>query len=192
MKIKSSPSHSLDAKAAYVAANAFFGNAGDFFSKFEPEKTTVFTAPELGRLVAATTNLSLAIELYFKCMLIVLKPELPQIHDLGKLFDALPKTLQESVEAEYESRTEGVDPSSVKFIEITSTKKFSPPQPDLNSSAAVEIPTLRELLEAERNSFLDWRYFHEGTLQVYSTNFQRLGVLANVLQKHIKPVPKHA
>ena len=140
MKTRTSPSHSLDAKAAYVTADAFFGNAGGFFSKFEPEKMTVFTAPELGRLVAATTNLSLAIELYFKCMLIVSKPEVPQIHDLGQLFDALPKTLQESVEAEYKSRTEGVDPSSVKFIEVTSTKKIRPATNRLKFSRSSRNP----------------------------------------------------
>src|SRR5437660_7673959 len=123
--MKNVEAKSEDPNAAYIAANAFFGLAGGFFSQLPDDLNAAaqLVNQKRGQLIAAVTNLALAIELYFKSLAIVAGVKVHKTHDLLTLFKALPKPLVESIEMVYDLKRKQMPPHALAPFQmiITST-----------------------------------------------------------------------
>lgn len=181
-----------DLRTAVNAANAFYSNAANFFSKLpnDLESANKFVAQRLGRLIAAVTNLSLSIELYLKALAIGSRSRVLQTHDLLRLFDALPAALRNSIEKSYTSKLESLPrvPAAVELL-ITAT-------PDAPRSADWDHATkarehgheLRSLLFNETDAFRTWRYMHEAEpkgVRYYHVDYFFLNLFVHTLLEHI-------
>lgn len=111
-----------------------------------------------GNLVVCATNLSFALELYLKSLLALLGLQVPNTHDLLKLYNNLPSEIKSEIEERYErGRT---TPSPV-HASITVAKAIRPETPKWSDNT-VESKALANVLERSKDMFKTWRYIFEG------------------------------
>jgi HEPN domain-containing protein len=188
--------HAGDADLALFAANAFFGLAGTFFNNLPEEigAQSAYLQTRKGKLIAATTNLSFAVELFLKGTAIKAVGRAKSGHKLIDLFMDLPPDVRESIEDCYRYRTKHDSGQKFPVVELAVSPYNREMSDDerragaLNSAAQQDV---RSLLKAEQDAFQIWRYFYEQAppkRPIYVTvNYHRMGVLVNSIQDQFKP-----
>ena len=112
----------------------------------------------VGDIIAAATNLSLAVELLLKTLAIVDRTKLEKQHRLLVLFRALQESTRKQLRSAYDARIKQLPPDLVVSMEVGITPTMNPP-PDAHRAARSD--TLDDLLEAEADAFVTWRYLYE-------------------------------
>lgn len=189
------PSNSADPNMACQSADAFFKNAGQFFSKLPKDlnASAAFAYERRGELVAAVTNLSLAVELYLKALAMISAMKVKRSHDLLELFGVLPQSVQASIEAKYSEALKAIPAESADAIELSITTTPFPPTPEEFAAAAAQRPSgddIRSVLRAEKDAFSSWRYIHESNMPqgytVFRVDFHKVALIANSLQRQLQ------
>lgn len=161
------PERQRDAASAFACAEAFRRLAEPFLARIgvDVKERTESTPANLGDLVAAAANLAFAIELYIKALLDLLRSDVPQIHDLGKLYASLPLPAQAEIEGSYESwRKEWYG----KRASITIAKGPTA-APEWDDTRA-ESHGLASVLERSGDVFSSWRYIYEFTQPTHGSH----------------------
>jgi hypothetical protein len=107
------------------------------------------------RITAPATNLSFAVELMLKSLLLKLTGSFPKKHNLVILYNKLPEFLKGEIIINYSGKT--VSPRlfpSFRYLAMVSASKYSKDKPK-HSSVAKEIDYELELHD---ESFVNWRY----------------------------------
>ena len=111
------------------------------------------------RVVTRKFPLAFALELYLKTLLAQLDVQVPQHRDLSRLYEALPLSVREPIEATYDtgwrSRWHG------KRASLTIAK--GPPDSPIWNDYQSEPKDLANLLARSRDVFQSWRYIWEYT-----------------------------
>ena len=89
---------------AVASADAFVSQARAAWLRFEedPERADATAGKHIGELIVSATNLSLAIELYLKALLLENGLAAQKTHELPQLFRCLPRKIQLDIEAQYD------------------------------------------------------------------------------------------
>jgi len=114
---------------------------------------------ELGDLVTCATNLSFAIELYLKALLMFLDLKVPQVHNLRVLYDTIPQPIRELIESVYE--TAWPDQARQLRGRVSVTLAKGAREEPLWDDYAKESSALPDLLARSKNLFQSWRYIFE-------------------------------
>jgi len=114
-----------------------------------------------GNFSACATNLALAIELYLKAFLITHQIEPEKIHDLKKLYDALPKNAQKLILSTYKSyKPNPQNPfGKLSSIELLASEKES----------RIKDKGMESVLARSKDNFVEFRYIFD-TLDRSNTN----------------------
>jgi hypothetical protein len=194
--MKATKSHGGDADLALFAANAHFALAGTFFASLpqdvNAQAASLQSKKQLGKLIAATTNLAFAMELFLKGLSIKMTGKAQSGHDLEKLFLALPAVARNSIEARYQTRLKRDRDKEFPGIEV----RFSPATmiPAKGKRLDARQRDVLSLLTAEKNAFEMWRYLHEQVPPARPVsvvvNYYRIGMLVNAIQDQFKPPDK--
>lgn len=171
-----------------TSANAFYSLSRIYTDQIPTDVTDPNPPfPALAEAQASAANRLLALELYFKTLLVGAGVHFPADHDLIALFQALPAEIQREVEAGYERRRSVADDPTVFATVVLRFQLTSTPEQRVG-----ELPMPKEidrslaaLLERNRKEFVRVRYlfdeasFDAPSLFVYE--HLRLGVLCGVL-----------
>ncbi len=140
-------------------------------------------------LSAAATELTLAVELYFKALhgAVSRGKRTPQVHELVTLYTELPPKVQaslvESFDRRWRQEDEGKeDETATIVLHIGESQKSS----RLSGGGPL---TLMQVLEINNTAFLSWRYMHELPTSGGSTvefTFRQLVVLVNCLREEFR------
>lgn len=153
------PEKARDCKSAFICAEAFQRLAEQFIPNISNIKESMLLkmSQEVGDLVACVTNLSFAIELYLKALLIHSKLPVPKTHDLSILYDKLPDNLKKLIEDTYDIcwRKEWLG----RRATITLAK--GPPQIPPWDDNSKRSTSLSDLLKRSKDLFESWRYIFE-------------------------------
>ena len=129
----------------------------------------------------AAVNLALATELYLKTIHLLNARRPPGIHDLWKLFNALPALTIDLLEKRYgEALAVAKDELKSMHMRIVrgneEEKPVFPPAP----------VTVKVLLERHNHAFTSWRYLHEFSSKGYEYHFDyhEMHVFCGVLNAH--------
>jgi hypothetical protein len=167
-------------RMALVSASAFQDLANSFISVAEgisPENGQNFVISKFGHLIASATNMSFAVEIYLKA--IIVPPSSKDGHDLLNLFNMLPSEVSAVLQASFEKKPKKQIGKIGCFHlhsqgEMDSTrKKFD----------------IKSILESSKDAFVTWRYLYESTEgekrkeAVYE--FYQLNVFSNVLKEYL-------
>lgn len=149
-------------QAALMCGEAFQRLAQEFIPKIGAikEKSSQAMSNELGDLVACATNIGFAIELYLKALLTQLYLQVPPVHDLRTLYDAIPQPIRELIESVYNTAL----PDQVRQLygRVSFTIARGPPeQPPWDDSKVSQA--LPDVLARSRDLFQSWRYIFEFT-----------------------------
>ncbi|MDD5326402.1 MAG: hypothetical protein PHY02_01150 [Phycisphaerae bacterium] len=125
------------------------------------EKSSQVMSNELGDMVACATNIGFAIELYFKALLTQLDSQVPPVHDLRTLYDAIPQPIRELIEGVYDTALPDQVRQLYGRVSFTIAKGSLPEQPPWDDSKV--SPALPDVLARSKNLFHDWRYIFEFT-----------------------------
>jgi len=113
----------------------------------------------IGDLVVAAANLAFAVELYVKALLAELQINVPQTHDLGKLYATIPQSLRNEIEKSYD--TNWREHWYGKRASITIAKGPAE-QPEWNDYRN-QPKNLGAVLARSGDVFSSWRYIYEFT-----------------------------
>ena len=115
---------------------------------------------ELANLVTCATNLGFAIELYLKALLIHLDLQVPHVHDLRALYDAIPQPVRAIIENVYDAAL----PDEVRRLRgrVSLTLAKGPIENPRWDDYRVSL-ALPDLLTRSRDLFESWRYIFEFT-----------------------------
>ena len=154
-----------DSQTALVCAEAFQRLSKEFIPKIGAikEKSSQVMSNELGDLVACTTNLGFAIELYLKALLIQLDLPVPQGregHDLRVLYDKIPLPVRSIIEEVYNTKWSEQASQLCGRVSITLAKG---PMENPRWDNYEVSPALPDVLARARNLFPSWRYIFEFT-----------------------------
>jgi HEPN domain-containing protein len=130
----------------------------------------------------SAVNLALATELYLKAIYLLNARRPPGVHELWKLFSALPIPTIELLNKEYTQVFATTD-DQLKSIHMVvarvneEEKKDFPQKPD----------TIEILLKCHNHAFISWRYLHEfsGKGTAYHFDYHAMHVFCVVLNSHI-------
>lgn len=187
-----------DANLAIHTAAHFFELAGKFFGALPVDKAafnSVVNQPEnIGKLITASTNLGLSIELYLKGIALMTKGSATITHDLLTLFKDLPEDIQNSIEQRYRRRFIHAPKPKLRAIDFYISR-----QNQLPANAEKRAPILSKVdqqdvskvLEVEKDAFQTWRYVYEqapaaGWSRV-TVHYAHLCIVVNSLQDQFKP-----
>ena len=187
-----------DANLAIHTAAHFFELAGKFFGALPVDKAafhTVVNQPEnIGRLITASTNLGLSIELYLKGIALMTKGTATITHNLLTLFKDLPGDVQDSIKQRYSRRFNHAPKSKLRTIDF-----YISTQNQLPASVEKRAPILSDVdqqdvckvLEVEKDAFQTWRYVYEqapaaGWSRV-TVHYAHLCIVVNSIQDQFKP-----
>ena len=140
----------------------------------------------LGALFASATNLALAVELYLKSLMILLRMDIPNTHELWTIFKRFPSELRSAIESQFDSSLDSVPGQTVALqLDIWAGGEPKAPLPDIPTDEKYD---LKSLLKRCNNAFVTWRYIYErgeqGKHVLFEYEYVRLGVLCEVL-RHI-------
>ena len=196
--MKTTAAAQCDLNSALNAAHAFWVLAKPYFDEVprENRRAKEFVMRTRGAFTAAATNVALSVELLLKTESIRCESPVLHTHDLRLLFDGLPRTSQDRVEQMYDAAIRSSSGKSA-MMEIAVTRiPFPPKEADLAAArkSLVRVKDLRSLLSAECDAFETWRYFFTegptGPVAVFQSHFRSLGILADVLHRHIRDASK--
>lgn len=135
--------------------------------------------------VASATNRCLAIELYFKALLIATRQPIPWDHDLLNLFQLLPATNRDLITALYDPRRQTEHSDSVWSIEFAfqiGNKMSNEHSRTLEDKRL----SLSALLERNRNGFVASRYLFQDSvserISFFVYEFRALGILCEIMR----------
>jgi hypothetical protein len=188
-------SNSADPRMACQSADAFFKYAGQFFSRLPKDlnASAAFAYERRGELVAAVTNLSLAVELYLKALAMMAGQKVKRTHDLLDLFEMLPEQTRLSIEDKYAAALRDIPAGAASAFEFSITTTPFPPTPGEIAKAAEQRPSgddIRSILRAEKDAFRTWRYIHESDLSqgfaIIRVDFHKVALIAHSLQRQLR------
>ena len=158
MAMKASAGDNPSARLAFETAAALRANALLVINRLPKTVAEPPSTVGVGEIVAAATNLSLAVELLLKALAIVDRTKLEKQHKLLILFRALQESTRKELRRAFTARIKQLPPGLVVSMEVALTPTMSPP-PDATRTAQSE--ELEDLLEAEADAFVTWRYLYE-------------------------------
>jgi HEPN domain-containing protein len=184
-----------DGQLALNSAKAFFVLAGSFFKEIEADIES--GSPRLqkssGKLVAASTNLAFAVELYLKGFAIKTVGRAKRGHSLIDLFEALPTDVKQSIENRYNYRVKHDRRQKFTRLEFSVSPNQFTRDENQKATTATPVEDVRSLLKLEQGAFQNWRYFYEkaspsgpATLVI---RFHLMAVLVNSLQDLLVSAP---
>lgn len=172
------------------AANAHFALSEVYTSTFPDDQEAMSkTAIDMAQSLASATNRILAVELYFKSLLVALPVEVPRVHDLVVLFEHLPPEVCSTITQLYNQYTRQISSDHAQAVRITFRLKASVDVGQMKSETAradvnLSLPTL---LELNREGFVDSRYLFERAVtdesRHYIYHYRRLAILCRVLRE---------
>ena len=173
-----------------LAADAFAKNSRLFTDSLPKDLNHSAKAAvrDLGGLFASATNLALATELYLKSLMILLRMDIPNTHDLWAIFKRLPPELMQDIGKEYDSSCDSLPEQAVGLeLAIWTGGKPEGPLPEFPKEKKRD---LKSVLERSRNAFVTWRYIYEmgeeGRHVFVEYEYGRLGVLCEILHRIIE------
>ena len=150
---------------------------------------------DMGGLVASATMLALALELYLKALHISIHSHVPEGHHLWTLYKGLPNDLKQSLEAQYNHANTGLGLGKAvehRLTLVAVTKPDEIPGEDDGPFPEDSRVDLKSVLVRSSDAFITWRYLHEGgkkgVMVYYRYEFYRLGLICDVIRKHILDV----
>ena len=154
------PRRVRDTSAALVCAEAFQRLTEPFLARIaeDVEEGTQSPARNIGDLVAAAANLAFAVELYIKTLLAELQINVPQTHDLGKLYAAIPQSVRDDIEKSYAARRKDWYGRRAS-ITIAKGPANQPKWDDYRSKSN----DVGAVLDRSGDVFSSWRYIYEFT-----------------------------
>ncbi|HXY15457.1 MAG TPA: HEPN domain-containing protein [Terriglobales bacterium] len=150
----------------------------------------------IGDLVVAAVNLAFAVELYIKALLAEFQINVPQTHDLGKLYDAIPQSLRNEIEKSYDTNWREHWYGKRASITIAKGPLEQPEWRDYRN----QPKNLGAVLERSGDVFTSWRYIYEftepgqGSYQFHDFEYGLLLSACNAIRAAIilKIIPTHA
>ena len=148
----------VSVSAAIASGDAFRDHAETFWRLVEADSGAADKVAEehIGELIVSATSLALALEIYLKALLLVLRQPAPTVHDLDQLLNLVPKKQRQAVEAEYKKRRTSEQPEDTSGVSLHivhhggETPPFERPGPlSMN---------LSPLLRRNASAFMTWRY----------------------------------
>lgn len=119
---------------------------------------SLFDGEELEQLVVGAVNLSFAMELYLKAILLLSGTPHQRIHELEALFNELPSSVQEHLRKTYRmilgARSEEEDEFSLNLLVVSQDENR---MEGFDNWPETE-PEIEALLKSHNNAFRDWRY----------------------------------
>lgn len=125
----------------------FIDNIGNI-----PEESTQNFNIDISNVASSATNLALALEIYLKTLLSQLGKHIPKIHDLWKLYTALPQKIKKEIEDKYDKALHSLPKNKPDSITIAKGP-HNTPEWERN-----KLPGIAELLKRSADVFLSWRY----------------------------------
>jgi len=113
----------------------------------------------IGDLVVAAANLAFAVELYIKALLTELQINVPQTHDLSKLYAAIPQPFRNEIEKSYDANWREHWHGKRASITIAKGPVEQPEWSDYRS----QPKDLGAVLDRSGDTFSSWRYIYEFT-----------------------------
>ncbi len=154
------PRRHRDTSAALLCAEAFQRIAEPFLPRIAGyrEGDTQSPPPNIGDLVVCAANLAFAVELYIKTLLAEFQINVPQIHDLGKLYAEVPQPVRGEIQQSYATwRKDWYG----RRASITIAKgPINPPEWDDHASQSNDLGAVLDRLG---DVFTSWRYIYEFT-----------------------------
>jgi hypothetical protein len=143
----------------------------------------------LGDVVVFATNLTFAIELYLKSLLMLCNLNVPRTHNLIDLYEKLPRPVIEIIESTYDASW--LKQANELGVHMGFTFTKGPTKtPEWDNYR--ERFTLSNLLARSRNLFVDWRYVFEfrqpdnSLYQFHHFDYGFLWVAAEAIRFEIK------
>jgi hypothetical protein len=138
--------------------------------------------------IASLTNRILALELYFKALLVGQRGPVPQDHDLVVLFDALPEFIRRDIERMFNERVQASpkdQPWALGYFFGLGSMPDSAAREKAERQAAQSDFSLASLLERSRKLFVSSRYLfeyaHRDKVSFFNYEHRRLAILCDVL-----------
>ncbi len=145
---------------ALVCAEAFQKLAETLFPEIWKvrEGSSQAMPNEMGDVVVCATNLAFALELYLKGLLTQLDLQVPPVHNLRELYDAMPQEIRTLIESIYDVAL----PDEVRRLDghVSFTFARGPLEEPLWDDYKVSL-SLPDLLERSKDLFQSWRYAFE-------------------------------
>ena len=144
---------------AIASADAFISQAGAAWSRFEedPERADETAGKHIGELIASATNLSLAIELYLKALLLERGLAAKMTHELPELFRCLPRKIQLAIEAKYDVLRESEELGGLAGLSLHISKGPSGEQ-SFDRPPGTYSMNFMSVLKRNATAFVTWRY----------------------------------
>ena len=184
------PAGNADTNSAIASADAFLRHAETFWALVQPEHQDIekIAHANLGELVVSATSLALAIEIYFKILLLLLEQAAPKKHDLPMLYERLPKKVRQSIEAQYDEFRSKEDPEDTAGVSVHIVSQVGT-EPSFNRRSGMPSMRLEALLSRNADAFITWRYLfaHGPTKSGAPLSFEyiRLSYLAKSLRTQV-------
>jgi HEPN domain-containing protein len=197
MARRKKPEH-LDPNIAIVAGDGFYRNADLFVTtlekllkRAEAGEISMNDVPlDIGFVIAAATEMCLAVELYLKAIWIRLGLDVPDTHNLWKLFKDLPSSeFAEVIYQVYEKQNAELPPGGPAlarlYLSVGTEEDHELERPELHS--------VKDVLKYCEDGFVTWRYLFEkgehGKTLAFDFPFARLKIIAQIL-RNIKYGPE--
>ena len=149
-----------DYSAALDSADTFYALGTYFLPRVTPEipeGTFRGAPPGLGEMVGSATNLSFALELYIKALLIRLRLPVPHRHNLRTLYGGLPGRTRREIERRYDAFLRTVPKHIPAAISIAKGPATAPGWGDYSRVGH----DLTSVLRRSHDTFDSWRYIFE-------------------------------
>lgn len=178
---------SYDYKVAFHSADAFLKNSKLFIHQLDhleaPNEKTNYAKNNLADLFVSATNLALSIELFLKCLSMILNKKYIESHNLDKLYYEIPLIFRtDSIEKHYK------DEGGLKkyhSIDIQAKKNQAPSKGMSKKKPNLEV---RKVLARNQNAFVTWRYLFdmkEKNMIELKFEYYSLVLIAETLKKSI-------
>ncbi len=174
-----------DVDTAIRCAEAFFQTAMGFVDRMLSSglRPAAYAIDNLPEMSVSATNMSFAIEVYLKALIAHNDIEYPPMHDLAKLYEKLPKGIQNAVSSAYLARTAALDGAKDVGIVL-----------QIGRGQAPELRTYPRgclsLLKRSDRMFVTWRYvFAHGDAASAELRFEYtlLRIIAEELRAQLPP-----
>ena len=194
MKRQPRPPKQYDFRTAVVSADALRAHAHIFIAFVGSDMETAHhrAAQHIGGLVASATELSLAVELYFKAIWMRLGLRVPETHHLWSLFKDLPdSSLKASITKSYDQLNASTRDDVVSLIMAISVGHFDEAQlekADKLEESKQHQTGIKDVLVRSSNAFQTWRYLFEqgrsGEVRFLEYEFARIDMVAAAARAH--------
>jgi hypothetical protein len=178
-----SPRQVLDAAHAYYALSAVLTD------RLPDDLDEVNKMPvQLDVLAASATNRILALELYFKALLVAEGRPIPWDHDLIVLFEANSQAVRDSLEVCFEEKCADISPSTALAL-VGAFQLGNEIQDEAVSQAYAKRPagkSLVAMLERNRRGFAISRYLFENAVHnkpsLFVYEYRHLGIVCDLMR----------